>query len=184
MTGTLDGKIAVVTGAARGIGRAISLRYAREGADVVVADLNEVGARDTAVEVEGLGRRALALGVDVTLHDQIAGMVRRAVERFGRIDVLANNAGVVRVERMLDVTEEHWDFVLGVNAKAVFFVLQAVARQMKDQEPGQMACAAGSSTRRRSRASRAGVRCSCRTRRARRPSSRLRSRRRRRWHRT
>src|SRR5215210_1990479 len=115
MMGTLDGKVAIVTGAARGIGRAISLRYAREGADVVVADLNEVGARDTAVEVEGLGRRALALGVDVTRHDQIAGMVRRAVERFGRIDVLANNAGVVRVERMLDVTEEHWDFVLGVN---------------------------------------------------------------------
>jgi meso-butanediol dehydrogenase/(S,S)-butanediol dehydrogenase/diacetyl reductase len=134
--GALDGKVAIVTGAARGIGRAISLRYAREGADVVVADLNEVGARDTAVEIEGLGRRALALGVDVTRHDQIIGLVRRAVGRFGRIDVLANNAGVVRVERMLDVTEEHWDFVLGVNAKAVFFVLQAVARQMLDQEPG------------------------------------------------
>ena len=134
--GALDGKVALVTGAARGIGRAISVRFAREGADVVVADLNEVGARETAGEIEALGRRALALGVDVTGHDQIAAMVRRAVERFGRIDVLANNAGVVRVERLLDVTEEHWDFVLGVNAKAVFFVLQAVARQMKDQEPG------------------------------------------------
>jgi meso-butanediol dehydrogenase/(S,S)-butanediol dehydrogenase/diacetyl reductase len=136
MMGALDGKVAIVTGAARGIGRAISVRFAREGADVVVADLNEVGARETAGEIEGLGRRALALGVDVTRGDQIAGMVRRSVERFGRIDVLANNAGVVRVERLLDVTEEHWDFVLGVNAKAVFFVLQAVARRMRDQEPG------------------------------------------------
>jgi len=135
MMGTLDGKIALVTGAARGIGRAISLRYAREGADVAVADLNEAGARETAGEIEALGRKALALGVDVTQHAQITSMVSGAVERFGRIDILANNAGVVRVERLLDVTEAHWDFVLGVNAKAVFFVLQAVARQMQDQPP-------------------------------------------------
>ena len=69
--GSLDGKAALVTGAARGIGRAISLRFARDGADVVVADLNEVGARETAAEIEALGRRALALGVDVTRQDQI-----------------------------------------------------------------------------------------------------------------
>jgi meso-butanediol dehydrogenase/(S,S)-butanediol dehydrogenase/diacetyl reductase len=134
--GSLDGKVALVTGAARGIGRAISLRFARDGADVVTADLNEAGARETAAEIEGLGRRALALGVDVTRQDQINAMIRQAVSRFGRIDVLANNAGVVRVERLLDVTEAHWDFVLDVNARAVFFVLQAVARQMVDQEPG------------------------------------------------
>src|SRR3954469_19793444 len=96
----LDGRVVLVTGAARGIGRAISLRFAREGADLVVADLNEVGARETAAEIEAIGRRALALGVDVTHLDQINAMVRRAVERFGRIDVLANNAGVIRVERL------------------------------------------------------------------------------------
>lgn len=134
--GSLDGKIALVTGAARGIGRAISLRFANDGADVVVADLNEAGARETAAEIEAAGRKSLALGVDVTRQDQIDGMVRQAVARFGKIDMLANNAGVVRVERLLEVTEAHWDFVLGVNARAVFFVLQAVARQMRDQEPG------------------------------------------------
>jgi meso-butanediol dehydrogenase/(S,S)-butanediol dehydrogenase/diacetyl reductase len=136
MMGSLDGKIALVTGAAQGIGRAISLRFAREGASVIAADMNEVGARETADEIQALGQAALVVGVDVTRQDQIAAMVRRSVERFGRIDVLANNAGVVRVERLLDVTEAHWDFVLGVNAKAVFFVLQAVGRQMQDQEPG------------------------------------------------
>jgi meso-butanediol dehydrogenase / (S,S)-butanediol dehydrogenase / diacetyl reductase len=134
--GTLDGKIALVTGGARGIGRAIALRFAREGADVAVADMNAEGARSVAGEIEAAGRRALAIGVDVRELAQIRNMVGQAVGTFGRIDVLANNAGVVRVERLLDVTEEHWDLVLGVNTKAVFFVMQAVARQMKDQEPG------------------------------------------------
>lgn len=134
--GTLDGKIALVTGGARGIGRAIALRFAREGADVAVADMNVEGTRSVAGEVEAAGRRALAIGVDVRELAQIRNMVGQAVGTFGRIDVLANNAGVVRVERLLDVTEEHWDLVLGVNTKAVFFVMQAVARQMKDQEPG------------------------------------------------
>ena len=134
--GTLDGKIALVTGGARGIGRAIALRFAREGADVAVADMNVEGARSVAGEIEAAGRRALAIGVDVRELAQIRNMVGQAVGTFGRIDVLANNAGVVRVERLLDVTEEHWDLVLGVNTKAVFFVMQAVARQMKDQAPG------------------------------------------------
>jgi acetoin reductase-like protein len=132
---TLDGKIALVTGGARGIGRAIALRFAREGADVAVADLNEEGARSTAAEIEATGRKSLAVGVDVRDLAQIRSMMSQVVGAFGRIDVLANNAGVVRVERLLDVTEEHWDFVLNVNTKAVFFVMQAVARQMKDQEP-------------------------------------------------
>lgn len=135
--GTLDGKIALVTGGARGIGRAIALRFAQEGADVAVADMNAEGAQETAAEVKALGRRSVAIGVDVRELAQIRAMVKQATDAFGRIDILANNAGVVRVERLLDVTEEHWDFVLGVNAKAVFFVLQAVARQMLDQAPAE-----------------------------------------------
>jgi len=133
--GTLDGKIALVTGGARGIGRAIALRFAREGADVAVADVNADGVRTVAGEIEAAGRRALAIGVDVRDLGQIRAMVEQVVATFGRIDVLANNAGVARVEKVLDVTEEGWDFVLDINAKGVFFVMQAVARQMKDQEP-------------------------------------------------
>jgi acetoin reductase-like protein len=134
--GTLDGKIALVTGGARGIGRAIALRYAREGADVAVADLNAEGARSTAAEVEALGRKALALGVDVRQQSAIQSMVDQVASTFGRLDILANNAGVARVSRILDVTEEHWDFIMDVNAKAVFFVMQAAARQMMEQEAG------------------------------------------------
>ncbi|MCC7368161.1 MAG: glucose 1-dehydrogenase [Chloroflexi bacterium] len=134
--GTLDGKIALVTGGARGIGRAIALRFAREGADVAVADLNGEGAQSTAGEIEALGRKAVALSVDVRQLSQIQGMIDRVVQVFGRLDVVANNAGVVRVERFLDVTEQHWDFIMDVNAKAVFFVMQAAARQMMTQEAG------------------------------------------------
>jgi acetoin reductase-like protein len=134
--GTLDGKVALVTGAARGIGRAIALRFARDGATVAVADQNLDGVREVAAEIEAAGQAALAVQVDVRNFGQIGSMVSQVVGAFGRIDVLANNAGVVRVERLLDVTEDHWDLVLDVNAKGVFFVMQAVARQMKDQAPG------------------------------------------------
>src|SRR5687768_4893844 len=117
--GTLDGKVALVTGGARGIGRAIALRFAREGASVAVADLNEEGVRSVAAEIEATGQKALAIGVDVREGAQIRVMIEQVVRAFGRIDVLANNAGVVRVEKLLDVTEEHWDLVLGVNTRAV-----------------------------------------------------------------
>src|SRR5215218_5328620 len=99
--GTLDGKFALVTGGARGIGRAIALRFAREGADVAVADVNGGGARSVAAEIEATGRRALALEVDVRDLAQIRSMVGQAVGAFGRLDVLANNAGVVRVAKLL-----------------------------------------------------------------------------------
>ncbi|HYU21215.1 MAG TPA: glucose 1-dehydrogenase [Chloroflexota bacterium] len=134
--GLLDGKVGLVTGGGRGIGRAIALRFAAEGANVVIADVNEVGARSVADEVATTEARALAIRVDVTKLSDIRAMVRRATDEFGRIDVLANNAGVIRVARLLDVTEEHWDLVMSVNARAVFFVLQAVARQMVEQDPG------------------------------------------------
>ena len=130
--GVLEGKTALVTGGGRGIGRAIALRYAREGAHVAIADLNEQNARAVADEVAALGVRAVPIRADVTRAADIRDMVRRTVAELGRIDVLANNAGVIRVEPLLDVMEEQWDFVMDVNAKAAFFVLQAVARQMKE----------------------------------------------------
>jgi meso-butanediol dehydrogenase/(S,S)-butanediol dehydrogenase/diacetyl reductase len=131
----LAGCIALVSGAGRGIGRAIALRYAREAAAVVVADIDEAAARAVADEIRALGAAAESMQVDVGQPEQTAAMVQRAAARFGRLDVLVNNAGVMRVKRLLDVTPEEWDFVNDVNARGLFFAVQAGAQQMLRQEP-------------------------------------------------
>ena len=131
--GKLDGGIALITGAGRGIGRAMALRYAREGATVVVTDLDEPSAHNVAAEIRALGATADALRVDVREPAESAAMVERVAARFGRIDILVNNAGVMRVRALLELTPEDWDFVNGVNARGLFFALQAGARQMMRQ---------------------------------------------------
>jgi NAD(P)-dependent dehydrogenase (short-subunit alcohol dehydrogenase family) len=132
----LDGQIAIVTGAGRGIGRATALELARMGADIVVAELDRAGADRTASEVKGLGRRVLIVPTDVTSRANLETMADRARAEFGRIDVLVNNAGIYRAALPLEVTEEHWDAVLNVNAKAVFFASQAVLPTMIAQKRG------------------------------------------------
>ena len=132
---TLDGCIALVTGAGRGIGAAIALRYARAGASVAVADLDESNARSTAEQIRALGATADAFTVDVREPAQSQAMVARVVQRFGRLDVLINNAGVIRVRSLLDTTPDDWDFIQSVNARGLFFALQAGARQMLRQSP-------------------------------------------------
>ncbi len=131
----LDGCIALVTGAGRGIGAAISLRYARDGATVIVADLDEANARAVADQVRALGEKAEAVAVDVREPSQSAAMIDYVANRFGRIDVLVNNAGVIRVRPLLDTTPEDWDFIQGINARGLFFAQQAGARQMLGQAP-------------------------------------------------
>jgi meso-butanediol dehydrogenase/(S,S)-butanediol dehydrogenase/diacetyl reductase len=126
----LEGRIALVTGAARGIGAATARRLAAGGARVVLADLDGPGVEKLAAELGGA-----AVQADVTRGPDIARMVEEPYRRWGRLDVLFNNAGVIRVQPMLEVTEEEWDRVMVVNLRAVFFVLQAVARRMKDQPP-------------------------------------------------
>jgi meso-butanediol dehydrogenase/(S,S)-butanediol dehydrogenase/diacetyl reductase len=127
----LEGQVAIVTGAGRGIGRAIALELAGMGADVAVAELNEDSAQRTANEVQRLGRRALAVRVDVTRAEDRAAMVERTLGAFSRIDILVNNAGIYRsAATPLEITEDHWDSVLGVNARAVFFCAQAVLPTM------------------------------------------------------
>src|SRR5262245_59545672 len=126
----LDGRIALITGAARGIGAATARRLAADGAKLALADLDKAGVEKLAGE---LG--ALAIQADVTRAADIVRMVEETKRCYGRIDVLFNNAGVIRVQPILDVTEAEWDRVVGVNLKAVFFVLQAVARVMKAQSP-------------------------------------------------
>lgn len=131
----LDGCVAVVTGSGRGIGRAIALRYAREGATVVAVDLAEDSVQAVAREIRAAGGKADAFRVDLREPEQSAAMVGRVVERFGRLDVLVNNAGVVRVRPLLELTPEDWDFVNDVNARGLFFAVQAGARQMLQQAP-------------------------------------------------
>jgi len=132
----LQGQIAIVTGGGRGIGRATALELARLGADVVVAELDKAGAERTAGEVTALGRRALALQTDVTRRADLTAMVERTRSAFGRLDVLVNNAGIYRAAPTLQVSEDHWDAVLTINAKAVFFASQAALPVMIAQRSG------------------------------------------------
>jgi len=135
----LDGCIALVTGAGRGIGAAISRRYAREGATVIVADLDEANARAVADEVRSLGAEAEALAVDVRETAQSAAMIDYVVDRFGRIDILVNNAGIARQEFLVDMSEDDWDAVIDTNLKGVFLVAQQAARSMiKAEKPGSI----------------------------------------------
>src|SRR5213083_950615 len=132
----LDGQIAIVTGAGRGIGRATALELAQMGADIVVAELDREGAEHTAAEVKGLGRRDSVVRTDVTSRNDLKAMAERARAELGRIDILVNNAGIYRAALPLDVTEEHWDAIMTVNARAVFFASQAVLPVMISQRRG------------------------------------------------
>ena len=134
----LERHVAIVTGAGRGIGRATALELARMGADIVVAELDQAGAKRTAEEISALGRRAVVVPTDVTKRADLRAMVDRATGELGRIDILVNNAGIYRAATSLDVTEDHWDAVLDINAKAVFFASQAVLPTMIAQKSGSI----------------------------------------------
>ena len=132
----LAGQVAIVTGAGRGIGRATALELARMGADIVIAELDRATAERTAVEVKDLGRRASVVPTDVTSRSALKTMAERTQAEFGRIDILVNNAGIYRAALPLEITEEHWDAVMNINAKAVFFASQAVLPTMIAQQRG------------------------------------------------
>lgn len=140
------GQVAIVTGAGQGIGRAIALRLAREGMAVAVADLRAGPAQGVADEIRAGGGRAIAVAVDVTSEADRRRLIAETVDGLGRLDALVNNAGVNRASAPLEVTEEHWDFVMGVNAKAVWFLCQAAVGHMVDHGGGRivnLASAAG-----------------------------------------
>jgi NAD(P)-dependent dehydrogenase (short-subunit alcohol dehydrogenase family) len=134
----LDGRVALVTGAARGLGRAISLALAQAGADVALGlrDVNTGG--ELVREIEALGRRALPLQMDITRMEEIGRAVERAVAHFGRIDILVNNAGLGVVALAEEVREEDFDLTVAVNLKGTFFVSQAVGRVMMKQGYGRI----------------------------------------------
>jgi NAD(P)-dependent dehydrogenase (short-subunit alcohol dehydrogenase family) len=134
----LSGKVAMVTGAGRGLGAEIALALAAYGADIVVADRTLAETEQTAGAVGTLGRRALPVEADLTRVAEIQAMVAKAAGEFGRIDILVNNAGVNVTQYAVDVTEQAWDTVLDVNLKAVFFCSQAVGKVMIGQMGGKI----------------------------------------------
>jgi 3-oxoacyl-[acyl-carrier protein] reductase len=135
---SLENKIAVVTGAGRGIGHAIALRLARFGAHVVVSDIDLERINACACQVEELGQQSLAITANVADEDQVQNMIRQAVERFARIDILVNNAGVVSTGPLADTTSEVWDRTLAINLKGVFLCTKAVFPHMMAQRDGRI----------------------------------------------
>jgi sorbitol-6-phosphate 2-dehydrogenase len=137
MVSALQDKIAVVTGGAQGLGAAICRRLADEGCHVVVADLNMEGAEQTAADIAAqTGRRTLAIGVDVTDEAQVEAMVDRAVDEFGRLDILVSNAGILIAEAVDEFPAEKWRAVMNVNLFGYFLCLKHAARVMKAQGSG------------------------------------------------
>jgi 3-oxoacyl-[acyl-carrier protein] reductase len=150
MAGRVEGKVAIVTGAAAGMGRAHALALAREGADVAVVDIcrsqplssvkpGTAGALDKLVqEIRALGRKTIAVQCDVSNADEVEKMVKTVIDKFGEIDILVNNAGVVTFSSFVDLTEEQWDFVMGVNLKGAFLCCKYVVPHMIAQKAGKI----------------------------------------------
>jgi 3-oxoacyl-[acyl-carrier protein] reductase len=132
----LKGKVAIITGAGRGIGQATALKFAKEGALVAVCDIDERSAIATARMVEGLGAEALSFRVDVTDKLSIQNMVLSVHERFGRIDVLVNNAGIVADAQLKKMTDEQFDRVIDINLKGTYNCTKAVVDIMLEQQSG------------------------------------------------
>lgn len=134
----LRDRVAMVTGGASGIGRAIALRFAQEGADIVIADIDLPKASSVVKEVESLGRKALALKVDVSQFSEVGRVVSQAIAQFGRIDILVNDAGVTGKSLLPEMTEEEWDRVLDINLKGCFNCSLFVSREMIKQKRGKI----------------------------------------------
>jgi 3-oxoacyl-[acyl-carrier protein] reductase len=134
----LKDKVAVITGAGRGIGRAIALQMAREGASLVCWDIDGEAAAQTAGDIETMGRAALSLQVDVTQLEQVSDAVEQILKRFSSIDILVNNAGITRDNLLIRMSSQDWDQVLDVNLKGAFHCTKSVARQMMKQRSGRI----------------------------------------------
>jgi len=134
----LKDKKAIVTGAARGIGKAIALKLAREGADIVVADINLESVREVADGIEKMGKRGIAVKADVSRREEAEKIVRVAKDELGRVDILVNNAGINRDAMLHKMSDEEWNQVLAVDLTGVFFCLRAVAKVMRDQGYGRI----------------------------------------------
>ncbi|MFH1783914.1 MAG: 3-oxoacyl-[acyl-carrier-protein] reductase [bacterium] len=134
----LSSKVAIVTGAAQGIGKAIALALAAEGANIVVCDVNLEAAEKTAQEIGELGRQTMAVKGNVALYSEVEGFVNKVLDKFGKIDILVNNAGVTRDMLILRMKEADWDTVLSINLKGAFNCTKACSRTMLKQKSGKI----------------------------------------------
>jgi NAD(P)-dependent dehydrogenase (short-subunit alcohol dehydrogenase family) len=130
------GKVALITGAGSGIGEAIAIRFAKEGAKIAIAELDENRARNAERKIAESGGEAVAIPTDVTQVREVDRMLDAAVQRFGKIDVLVNNAGIRPISSILEMPDEHWHQTLATNLNGTFFCLRAVARRMVEQGGG------------------------------------------------
>ena len=127
---SLKDKVAIVNGAGQGMGRAIAIRLASEGASVVVSDIDGKSAEETKIAIKELGYEAMSLRADITDMDDIDRLVEQTLKAFNRVDILVNNAGVTRHANIMDLTVDDWDRIHTVNARGTFFCLQRVAREL------------------------------------------------------
>ncbi|MED1664625.1 3-oxoacyl-[acyl-carrier-protein] reductase [Brevibacillus laterosporus] len=135
----LEDKVALITGASRGIGRAIALKYAEAGANIIVNySGNEAKAQETVADIEKLGREAIMIRANVGNTEEAENMVKEALERFGKIDILVNNAGITRDNLLMRMKESEWDEVINVNLKGVFNMTKALTRPMMKQRGGSI----------------------------------------------
>lgn len=132
----LTGKVAVITGGTKGLGYATAITLAHYGADIVIASRTAKDCQRVENEIKSLGGDALGVQADVTDNKQIQHLINKAVEKFGKIDIMINNAGNAGTVRAADMTEEQWDYLVDLDLKAVFFCAQAAAKQMIKQKTG------------------------------------------------
>lgn len=134
----LKGKTAIITGSGRGIGRAIALAMAEQGANIVVNDVNMESAGEVVAEIEAMGRQAIAVKADVTSEEQIKEMIETCINRFGKLDILVNNAGIIQTVPVTEIDGKDWDRVMEVNLKGVFLCCKAALAPMKAQHGGKI----------------------------------------------
>ena len=139
MVGTLEGRVALVTGGSSGIGRASAIAFARNGAKVIVADINVEGGQETEQIVKQAGGEATFIKTDVSKAAEVASMINKTMEKYGRLDCAYNNAGILikgEAARITETTEENWDRVINVNLKGVWLCMKYEIPQMLKQEGG------------------------------------------------
>lgn len=135
---SLEGKVALVTGGARGIGKEIALRFAKEGADIAICDVNLEETEETAKEIQKTGRQCLAFKTDVTDSKDVQSAIDKILDKLGKLDILINNAGITRDSLVLRMSEEDWDKVIAVNLKGCFICTRVATKVMLKQRFGKI----------------------------------------------